>query len=75
MSSVETAMAAAAEHFGGIDIVVAGAGAGIGNVIGSIDATRAEEFERVVDVNLTGAWRTSRAAAPYVSKRAGISWR
>lgn len=69
LSSVEAAMATAAEHFGGIDIVVAGAG--IGNVIGSIDATRAEDFERVVDINLTGAWRTFRAAAPYVIEKRG----
>jgi NAD(P)-dependent dehydrogenase (short-subunit alcohol dehydrogenase family) len=69
LASVETAMAAAAKHFGGIDVVVAGAG--IGNVIASIDATRPEDFERVIDINLTGAWRTFRAGAPYVIEKRG----
>ncbi|MFL6131761.1 MAG: SDR family NAD(P)-dependent oxidoreductase, partial [Nocardioidaceae bacterium] len=69
LASVEEAMAAAAEHFGGIDVVVAGAG--IGNVVAALDATRPEDFERVIDINLTGAWRTFRAGAPYVIKERG----
>ncbi len=69
LASIENAMAAAAQHFGRIDVVVAGAG--IGNVIGPLDTTRPEDFERVIDVNLTGAWRTFRAAAPFVIEQRG----
>ncbi|OZC73976.1 short-chain dehydrogenase [Rhodococcus sp. 06-462-5] len=69
LGSLETAMREVEEHFGRIDVVIAGAG--IGNVAGPLTATDPTAFERVVDINLLGVWRTFRAAAPYVQERRG----
>jgi NAD(P)-dependent dehydrogenase (short-subunit alcohol dehydrogenase family) len=58
-----------AEHFGGIDVAVAGAG-----VLGSLHtltATDEDEWDRVVGINLSGVWRTFKAAAPHVARRRG----
>ena len=57
------------EHFGAIDVVVAGAG-----VLGTsqtIDVTSAADWDRVIDINLNGAWRTLKAAAPHVDASHG----
>ncbi|MDV6264653.1 SDR family NAD(P)-dependent oxidoreductase [Rhodococcoides yunnanense] len=69
LASLETAMSEAAEHFGRIDVVIAAAG--IGNVIGSLEQTEPEAFERAIDINLAGVWRTFKAAAPYVQQQRG----
>jgi NAD(P)-dependent dehydrogenase (short-subunit alcohol dehydrogenase family) len=58
------------EKFGGLDIAVANAG------IASPTVTTArtmpgEEWKRVVDVNLIGAWQTARAALPQICERGG----
>ena len=68
MSSVNDAMNAAAEHFGGIDIVIANAGIDCVEPLISADP---ENFERVIDINLTGVWRTFRSSIPYVAQRQG----
>lgn len=62
------AMQAAADHFGGIDVVIANAG--IDHVSPMVN-TSPEAFERVIDINLNGVWRTMRAALPHVEKRQG----
>ncbi|MFB8006972.1 short-chain dehydrogenase/reductase [Nocardia sp. NPDC056000] len=68
-ASLTVAMAAVADHFGGIDAVVANAGiSGPGATVESIDPA---EFERVIDINLLGVWRTVRAALPFVRERRG----
>jgi NAD(P)-dependent dehydrogenase (short-subunit alcohol dehydrogenase family) len=54
--------------FGGIDVVVANAGIGSGGFVRSIDE---RAWERVIDVNLLGVWRTVRAALPHVIARRG----
>ena len=66
--SVETAIAAAAQHFGGIDVVIANAGI---DVIASMESMSPEAFDRVIDINLNGVWRTFRAALPHVCERKG----
>jgi len=68
LESLEQAFKAAAEHFGGIDIVVANAGIGVPAASESMDPTL---FERTIDINLNGVWRTFRAALPYVKKSRG----
>ncbi|WP_192560562.1 SDR family NAD(P)-dependent oxidoreductase [Pseudomonas allokribbensis] len=68
LGSVETAMASVARHFGGIDVVIAGAGIGIVDSMASIDPRL---FERHIDINLNGVFRTFRAALPYVQARKG----
>lgn len=56
------------ERFGGIDAVVANAGIGGG---GSLLQADPAAFERVMEVNLFGVWRTIRATLPHVVERRG----
>lgn len=58
-----------ASHFGGIDVVVAGAG--ILPPFQSLARTEDELWTRVIDINLSGVWRTLSAGAPYVGARRG----
>ncbi|MGB8940686.1 MAG: short-chain dehydrogenase/reductase [Streptomyces sp.] len=51
------------ERFGGLDVVFANAGIAAPGTIAAIDP---EDFEKVVEVNLLGVWRTVRAALPQV---------
>lgn len=62
------AVAGAVERFGGIDIVVANAG--VANV-GTIGGMAVSDFERVIEVNLLGVWRTVRATLAPVIERKG----
>jgi NAD(P)-dependent dehydrogenase (short-subunit alcohol dehydrogenase family) len=66
--SLEHALQETARHFGGIDVVIANAG--IGDIVSMENASLAY-FGRVIDVNLTGVWRTFRAALPHVKPRQG----
>lgn len=68
LDSVETAVKAAASHFGGIDVVIANAGITSMAPLETHDPTL---FERVIDINLTGVWRTFRAALPYIKESKG----
>ncbi len=68
LGSLEAAFAAVAAHFGRIDVVVANAGV---TVIESVAAGDPVAFERLVDINLTGVWRTYPAAIPHVRKQRG----
>jgi NAD(P)-dependent dehydrogenase (short-subunit alcohol dehydrogenase family) len=64
------AVAAVVDHFGGLDIAVANAGIAPPTVT-TARTMPGEEWKRVVDVNLIGAWHTARAALPQVSERGG----
>jgi NAD(P)-dependent dehydrogenase (short-subunit alcohol dehydrogenase family) len=66
--ALETAVAGVVEHFGGIDVVVANAGVAATGFVRSMDP---KAFERVIEVNLLGVWRTVRAALPEVVRRGG----
>lgn len=68
MACVEKAMAIANEYFGKIDIVIANAGI---THMAPMVTTDSKDFERVIDINLNGPWRTFKAALPYVSKEQG----
>ncbi|MEV6591259.1 SDR family NAD(P)-dependent oxidoreductase [Streptomyces acidicola] len=62
---VRTAVARVAETFGGIDVVVNNAGIGAqGTVADNSDA----EWHRVLDINVLGAVRVSRAALPWLRR-------
>jgi NAD(P)-dependent dehydrogenase (short-subunit alcohol dehydrogenase family) len=56
------------EHFGGIDVVIANAGIAPIGTVATIDP---EAFERTIEINLLGVWRTVRATLPYVVERRG----
>ena len=68
LTSLQAAMTDAAEHFGRIDIVIANAGIDTMAPMASLDPAA---FERVIDINLTGVWRTFRAALPHVQPHQG----
>lgn len=68
MESLEAAMAEAAAHFGRIDVVIANAGI---DTVAPMATLNPEAFDRVIDINLNGVWRTFRAGLPYVQKRQG----
>jgi NAD(P)-dependent dehydrogenase (short-subunit alcohol dehydrogenase family) len=67
--AMEAAVAEAVERFGGLDVLVANAG------IASRGATARvadpDQFERVIEVNLLGVWRSVRAALPEITRRQG----
>jgi NAD(P)-dependent dehydrogenase (short-subunit alcohol dehydrogenase family) len=67
-ASVQAAMDAAAAHFGGIDVVIANAGLGSMAPVATLDPA---VWDKVIDVDLSGVFRTYRAALPYVTKRKG----
>lgn len=68
LDSIEAAIDDAAAHFGRIDVVIANAGVGS---MASIETLDPDVFDRVVDINLGGVWRTFRAALPYVKAQRG----
>jgi NAD(P)-dependent dehydrogenase (short-subunit alcohol dehydrogenase family) len=57
------------ERFGGLDIVVANAG--IAPPVRPMTKIGAEAFERVIEINLLGVWRTVHAALPQIVERRG----
>jgi NAD(P)-dependent dehydrogenase (short-subunit alcohol dehydrogenase family) len=56
------------ERFGGIDVVIANAGVAPIGTVATIDPV---VFERTIEVNLLGVWRTVRVALPYIVARQG----
>jgi len=68
LDAVERAVDATVEQTGGIDVVVANAGIASA---GSVRDTPAEAFERVIDVNVLGVYRTVRTCLPHVIERRG----
>jgi len=64
------AVAAVVDRFGGLDIAVANASIAPPTVT-TARTMPGEEWKRVVDVNLIGAWHTARAALPQISERGG----
>jgi NAD(P)-dependent dehydrogenase (short-subunit alcohol dehydrogenase family) len=68
-AAIQAAVDAAVERFGGLDVVVANAG--IAPPLSTIHSTDEEVFERVIEVDLLGVWRTVRAGLPQVVERRG----
>ena len=68
-SQVVAAFARAIEQFGRVDVVVANAG--IAPQTTTARAIPADEWERVIQVNLFGVWHTVRAGLPEVVRNGG----
>ena len=66
---VERMNRAAADAFGGIDIVVINAGGNIG--AGPVESSDAANWAATIDLNLKGAYYTARSAIPYLKERGG----
>lgn len=66
LAALEAARDAALERFGRIDVVVANAG--VGNFGPAWEITE-QQWQDVVDVNLTGTWKTVRAVVPSMIER------
>lgn len=56
------------DRFGAIDVVMANAGIA---PVGMVRSTDPEAFERTIEINLLGVWRTVRACLPHVIERQG----
>jgi len=66
--ALEHAVQGTVERFGGIDVVMANAGIAPGGMVRSTDPAA---FERTIEINLLGVWRTVRATLPHVLDRQG----
>lgn len=68
-SAVERAVAAVADGFGGLDIVVNGAA---GNFVCRAEDLSPNGFGSVVDIDLKGSFHVARAALPHLKRRGGV---
>jgi len=68
--AMRAAVAETVDKFGWLDVAMANAGLAPPS-IATMRSVSAEEWERVVQVNLFGVWHTVRAALPQISERKG----
>ncbi|HEX8132130.1 MAG TPA: SDR family oxidoreductase [Actinomycetes bacterium] len=68
--SVTAAVGAAVDRLDGLDVLVNNAGIG---AVGTVEDNPYEEWRRVLDTNLLGAVRTSRAALPHLRRSASAA--
>jgi NAD(P)-dependent dehydrogenase (short-subunit alcohol dehydrogenase family) len=69
VAATERAIAAAAAHFGTLDILFANAGISGSTPVGS---TSMEQFEQIIRTNVTSVFFTVQAAAPYLNDGGSI---
>lgn len=67
-AAVDRAVAEAARRFDGLDVLVNNAGVGVGLPVSEIPA---EEWDRIIGVNLTGVFNCCKAALPHLRRRGG----
>jgi NAD(P)-dependent dehydrogenase (short-subunit alcohol dehydrogenase family) len=68
LGSLERAVDATVERFGGIDVAIANAGIAFSDALASAPI---EHVERTLAVNLLGVWRTDRAVISQIQERRG----
>jgi NAD(P)-dependent dehydrogenase (short-subunit alcohol dehydrogenase family) len=66
--ALEGAVTDTVERFGGIDAVMANAGVAPAGMVRFVEPAA---FERTIEINLLGVWRTVRACLPHVIERRG----
>jgi NAD(P)-dependent dehydrogenase (short-subunit alcohol dehydrogenase family) len=69
-AAVDAVCASVANAFGGIDIVINNAGIDISRAVENMSQ---DDWQRVLDVNLTGPMNFTRASVPYLRRRAGAA--
>ena len=67
--SMQRAVATTVDRYGGLDVLVANAG--VISRIASLRAMSSESFERVIEVNVMGVYRSIEAALPEIVPRRG----
>ncbi|WZH35367.1 MAG: SDR family oxidoreductase [Microbacterium enclense] len=65
--SVDAAMAAVAEKFGGVDVLVNSAGV---SCVGTVEEATEADWDRVLNINVRGTARACAAALPYLKRSA-----
>ncbi|MCB1123598.1 MAG: SDR family oxidoreductase, partial [Verrucomicrobiae bacterium] len=65
-ASVNEAVSQVNEELGSVDVLINSAGI---NYRGAIDDVPAEEFRKVMEVNVTGTWLGCKAVTPYMKKQ------
>ncbi len=68
VAALEAALSQSVAHFGGYDIVLAGAA---GNFPAPVDGISPNGFKTVVDIDLLGTYNTIKVAAPHLSSPGG----
>jgi NAD(P)-dependent dehydrogenase (short-subunit alcohol dehydrogenase family) len=69
-ASMDAAVAKTVARFGALDVSFANAGIAAASPT-TIKATNEEEFERIIEVDLLGVWRTVRASLPAITESKG----
>ena len=67
-ASLEAAVQASVSHFGGLDVLIANAGVGIFKPVQELSL---EDWDAVIDTNLTGVFYSVKASVPELAKRKG----
>ena len=67
-ASLEAAVQAAVTNFGGLDVLIANAGVGIFKPVQDLSL---EDWDAVIDTNLTGVFYSVKASVPELAKRKG----
>lgn len=68
--SVQRAVAQVVEACGEIDLLINNAGVHIGGPLLSLDL---DAFKKILDINLLGAWRLTRAAKPHLARGSTVA--
>jgi NAD(P)-dependent dehydrogenase (short-subunit alcohol dehydrogenase family) len=68
LTEVEQAVAAVVQHFGGIDVLVNNAGVGVFRAVTDMPV---DDWQKILDTNLTGVFYCCRAALPHLRARGG----